>query len=430
MIRLQPYVAAALVRHYGLRRSALSSGLFEDMQDPAYAAQIGAWHESLPADHRLSTEQLATLAAPDLLADVRILHGLDSLTHFLVLARCGANGHSCLLAGPQKDGELELKPASGPDAVSDMILLMLAASGDPSEPEMNVRLTHAELAALLAWIDLDHRAAFVARIAHEPRPESFTAEALAEYCQKEAGVPDPRWLLPFFAPLLGASIPATAQQAASALQALARRGLAEPRGAGFAWTLPGQFLSESFQRRFVLAAIDTAAAGPNGALGRHSACLLRSDQPLWFIDIPPDGEAALAGINILDARKILDTLFTPVAAAPELRKPQPPPAPAYAAAPPPGYATAPPAYPPAQPYAAHPSYAAPATPRPAPSSPPPVPGFAPQPAPYTAPRAAPQHPAQPQYPPQAPQAQNVCRNCRQPLPAGAVFCGLCGTRQS
>lgn len=421
MIRLQPYVAAALVRHYGLRRSALSSSLFEDMQDPAYAAQIGAWHESLPADHRLSTEQLATLAAPDLLADVRILHGLDSLTHFLLLARRGANDHSCLLAGPQKDGELELKPAGGPGEVSDMILLMLAANGDPVEPEMNVRLTHAELAALLAWIDLDHRASFVARIAHEPRPESFTAEALAEYCQKEAGVPDPRWLLPFFAPLLGASIPSTVPQAAAALQGLARRGLAEPRGAGFAWTLPGQFQSESFQRRTVLAAIDTAAAAPNGALGRHSACLLRSDQPLWFIDIPPEGEAALAGINILDARKILDTLFTPLATAPEWRRTPQPPAPAYAAAPPP------PGYAPAQPRAAHPSYAAPAPQRP---SPPPAPGFAPQAAPYASPPAAPQYPAQPLYPPQAPPVQNVCRNCRQPLPPGAAFCGICGTRQS
>lgn len=412
MIRLQPYVIGALVRHYGLRRSALSGGLFEDMQDPAYAAQVGAWHESLPAEHRLSTEPLATLAAPDLLADVRILRGLDSLTRFLLLARHGANGHSCLLAGPQKDGELELKPAAGPGEVADMILLMLAANGAPAEPEMNVRLTHAELAALLAWIDLDHRAFFVARIAHEPRPESFTAEALAEYCAKEAAIPDLRWLLPFFAPLLDrAAIPSAPQQAATALQGLTRRGLAEPRGAGFAWTLPGQFLSESFQRRTVLAAIDTAAAASGGALGRHSACLLRADQPFWLIDIPPDSDAALAGINILEARKILDALFTPLATAPGRRAPQPS-APAYAPPPPPSPAYAPAAplpFAPAQPYAAAP----------------PSPAAAPRPAAPPPPYAARQ-----QYAPPAPAAQNFCRNCRQPLPAGAVFCGFCGTRQS
>lgn len=421
MIRMQPYVIAALARHYGLRRSALSGGLFDEMHDPAYAAQIGAWHESLPAGHRLSREQLALLVAPDLLADVRVLHGLDSLTRFLLLARHGANGQTCLLAAPQKDGELELKPAGGTEEVSDMVLLMLAAAGEPAEPEMNVRLTHAELAALLACIDLDQRASFVARIAHEPRPEFFTAEALAEYCAKEAGVPDPRWLLAFFAPLLDRSaIPAAPPQAAAALQGLARRGLAEPRGTGWAWTLPGQFLSETFQRRTVLAAVDTAAAAPGGALGRHSACLLRSDLPLWFIDIPPDGEATLAGVTILDARKVLDALLTPLAAAPEWRMPQQPPAPAYAAPPPPQPA-----------YAAPPQHAAPYAPqRPAPAAPPPAPGYAPQAAPYGGPPPVPPYSTQPPYPPAAPPVQNFCRNCRQPLPAGAAFCGLCGARQS
>lgn len=419
MIRMQPYVIAALVRHYGLRRSALSGGLFDEMHDPAYAAQIGAWHESLPPDHRLPREHLAVLAAPDLLADVRIVHGIEKLTRFWLLARHG-NGQGCLLAAPQKEGELELKPAGGAEDVSDMVLLMLAAAGEPAEPEMNVRLTHAELAALVAWIDLDQRASFVARIAHEPRPESFSAETLAEYCAREAGVPDPRWLLAFFAPLLDrSSIPATAPQAAAALQGLARRGLAEPRGAGWAWTLPGQFLSETFQRRAVLAAIDTATAAPGGALGRHSACLLRSDQPLWLVDIPPDGEATLAGISLLDARKVLDALFTPLATAPEWRAQQ---TPAYAAAPPPQPAYA------AQPYAA--PYAPQAAPRPAPPPPPPLPGYAPQAAPYGGPQPSPPYSAQPQYPPAAPPVQNLCRNCRQPLPPGAAFCGLCGARQS
>ena len=429
MIRMQPYVIAALVRHYGLRRSALSGGLFDEMHDPAYAAQIGAWHESLPADHRLTHEQLALVAAPDLLADVRILHGTERLTRFWLLARQG-NGGGCLLAAPQRDGELELKPASGVEDVSDMVLLMLAAAGEPAEPEMNVRLSHAELAALAAWIDLDQRASFVARIAHEPRPESYSAETLAEYCAKESGVPDPRWLLAFFAPLLDrSSIPATAPQAAAALQGLARRGLAEPRGAEWAWTLPGQFLSETFQRRAVLAAVDTAAAAPSGALGRHSACLLRSDQPLWLVDIPPDGEATLAGISILDARKVLDALFTPPATAPEWRAAQQVPAPAYAPAPPPVAAPPPqPAYAASPPYPAQ--YASPAAPRPAPPAPPPVPGYAPQAAPYGSPQRAPQYSAQPPYPPAAPPAQNYCRNCRQPLPPGAAFCGLCGARQS
>lgn len=412
MIRLQPYVIAALVRHHRLRRPLLSSGLFEEVRDPAYAAQVAAWHESLPPAQRLSLEQLATLAAPDLLADVRILHGLDRLTRFLLLARLAANGPSFLLAAPQKDGELEIKPAASLDQVSDSVLLLLASPSDPAEPQLNVRLTHAELAALLAWIDLDARASFLARLAHQPRPESFPPLALAEYCAKEADVADPRWLLPFFAPLLHRSaIPATEPQAAAAMQGLTRRGLAQPRDAAFTFTLPGQFLSESFQRRAVLASIDTAAATPHGALGRHSVCLLRADEPLWLIDLPPDADAAVAGIRILDARTILDTLFTPLAAAPEWRTPQPSPAPAVA--PPYAAAPAPVAAPPSSP--ARPTDAAPATPH---LQSPPAPPQAP---PYAAP---------PHRPPQAAPAAPLCRHCRQPLLPGAAFCGFCGTRQS
>jgi hypothetical protein len=108
-------VIAALARHYGLRRSALSSALFDEVKDAAYAAQVGAWYESLPATNRLGQQHLA---------------------------------------------------------------------------------------ALLAWTDLEARATFVSLIAHQPRPEVFQAQDIAEYCSRESNVPDPRWLLPFLAPLL------------------------------------------------------------------------------------------------------------------------------------------------------------------------------------------------------------------------------------
>jgi len=314
MIRMQPYVIAALARHYGLRRSALSSALFDEVEDAAYAAQVGAWYESLAANNRLGQQHLA---------------------------------------------------------------------------------------ALLAWTDLEARATFVSLIAHQPRPEVFQAQDIADYCSRESNVPDPRWLLPFLAPLLDpAAITAAAQQTATVLQGLARRGLVEPRGAGWVWTLPGQFLSESFQRRTVTVAVDTAAAGPDGTLGRHACCLLRSDQPLWFMDIPPDGEVTLAGVSILDARKVLDTVLTPAEKAPAWPPPRPQPV-QYPAVSPPVYAPAPEhAAPSPSAYAQTPQYATP-----------PV-----QPVAAPAPRVG----AQP---------MKYCPNCGQALPANAVFCGYCGARQ-
>jgi len=176
MIRMQPYVIAALARHYGLRRSALSSALFDEVEDAAYAAQVGAWYESLAANNRLGQQHLAALVAPDLLADVRILHGRERLTRFLLLAQPGTSCGACVLAGLQTDGELELRPVEGVEAVSDSILLMLAGDSEPAEPEMNVRLSHADLAGLLAWTDREARATFVSLIAHrDPKTSSKSA---------------------------------------------------------------------------------------------------------------------------------------------------------------------------------------------------------------------------------------------------------------
>lgn len=401
MIRLQTYVIAALVRHNGLRRSALSAALFEDIEDPAYSAQVAAWHDALPADRQLSRAALELLAAPDLLADVRILHGAERLTRFWVLARTGG---SCLLAAPAGNQMLDLQPVSGTAEAADSILSLLAAAGEPAEPQLHVRLAHGELAALAAAVDLDARASFLARMAHQPVPETFAAADLADYCAREGSSGDPRWLLPLLAPALAAgSVPDGEASASAALEGLARRGLIERRDGGWAWTLPGRFLSVSWQRRTVAACIQTAAAAPNGTLGRHSACLLRSDEPLWAIDIPPDAEAAIAGATLLDARCILDTLLTPVAAAPAW-PPAPAPQPAWAAPPPP------PA-PPASPGAAFPPSA-------------PTPAVAPQAAaapPYAAPV-----PSAP--PPAAPPPVRYCRHCGQPLTPEAAYCGYCGAR--
>jgi hypothetical protein len=135
------------------------------------------------------------------------------------------SGGACVLAGLQTDGEPELRPVKGVEAVSDSLLLMLAADSEPSEPERHVRLSHAELAALLARTDPEARATFVSLIAHQPRPEVFPAHDIAESGSRESNAQDPRWLLPFLAPLLDpAAITAAAQQTATVLQGPAPRG--------------------------------------------------------------------------------------------------------------------------------------------------------------------------------------------------------------
>lgn len=111
--------------------------------------------------------------------------------------------------------------------------------------------------------------------------------------------------------------------------------------------------------------------------------------------------------------------FCPHCGAPNPAMPYTPPAGQYA---PPPYA--PPGQPPYPPGAyGQPPYAPPAAPYAPPYAP-----YAPAASEASVPPAAPEEQAEPVPPPVAPAAKN-CVNCGAELPAEAVFCGKCGTKQ-
>ena len=391
MITLQRHVIGALVRHFQLTPGALGAPFYGPLPDAGYAAQVAQWYESLPPASRLSPEAFAVLAAPDLVSDVRVFQGRGSLTRTWAMARLGEKPGPFLLAAPQgENGDLKIEVLDSSDAFSDTLLTWLIGGSEPSEPELNVRLTQPECAILLALADLYSRDAFSSYIAHRPVEDRYSQELIARAYHEAVTVDDPRWLLSFALPLLDDGMAHLDGGAvAQALQGLHRRGLIEPAGQDWKFTIPGEYVALSFHRRTVTVAVDTIAADVDGRLGTHAALLLRSDEPLWFINLPVEGEAALTGISLQAARDILDALFTPLAKAPLQR----PPAPQTAAAPPPPPGPpAPPPYSaaPAPPYAAQPPYAG---------------------APYAAPPAG-----------------GVCPACGQPVVAGAVFCGNCGAR--
>lgn len=384
MIRLQNYVIGALVKYYAVERTALGAAFIEEPADMQYAAQVAAWYASLAPEQRLPIEALRVLAAPDLLADIRVLRGRDSLTRTCYLAKLRATGPEGLLVAPQQDGSLDIQRVASDDAVTDTMLAWLAAGGEPGEPLWRVSLTRRELAVLLAWLDLDAQAAWSAMLSHQPRAESFSAEQILAAAQRANSVPDPRWIAPFLMPLLGEdAVAGDLPTVTTALHGLQQKGLAASEGSAWKWSLAGAYVSESFQRRAVTMALDTLAAAPDGRIGRHAACLIRCDEPLWLLDLPFEGEATLAGVSLLEARQVLEALLTPAGRAPALA---------------------------AQDLAAQQA-----------------PGIAPAPQPpYPPPQAV---PLTPTAWPAAQQAQfRICPGCRQSLPPHARFCGFCGTK--
>jgi hypothetical protein len=275
---------------------------------------------------------VAALAAPALVADVRVFQGRDSLIR--TWAVTGASGPLVLAALAEDGRTLRLERLATRDEYVDTLVAWLIAAGEPARPELRVELAQAEFAALLALVDLRSRATFTSYITHRPVEQAFAQEFVLKAFTEAVTVNDPRWLLSFAKPLLDDV--ATQPDAAAvgrALGGLSTRGLIERAGTDWKFTVPGEFLAESLHRRAVTIGVDTAAADAAGQLGTHAGLIVRSDEPLWFADIPGGANVTLCGISAQTARDVLDMFVTPVGPAPIAKPPAPvpPPQPVYVA---------------------------------------------------------------------------------------------------
>jgi len=328
MITMHRQMLGALVRHFNLPQGLLGAAFMDQPADPGYAAQVAQWHSALPEAEKIPLSALKVLAEPALVADVRAFLRRETLIR--TWAVCGAAGECPLVlaAASGEDGEqLKLNWRQTREEFADTLLVWLIEAGEPSEPEMKVELSQAEFAVLLALCDLHSRAAYSAYIAHTPVAASYPVAFLQQAFQEAVAVDDPRWLLSFATPLLDEEASKlTADQVGQTVDRLVRRGLIQREGAEIRWTVPGEYLAESFHRRKVTVAIDTAASDRDGLLGTHAGLLLRSDQPLWYADIAGGGPAAVTGVSVQAARDILDAFLTPVGPPPVKRQaPEPPP---------------------------------------------------------------------------------------------------------
>ncbi|MCW5966702.1 MAG: zinc ribbon domain-containing protein [Bryobacterales bacterium] len=401
MMTFDRHVIGALVRHQQLAPGALGAPFYDVPPDPAYVQQVAQWHQAQPADAKLSPQALAVLATPDLVADIRSLTGRDSMLHTWALARADCQPGPILLMAPkgEEGKQLEIQLAPSREVLADTMLLWLVGAGAPSEPEMHVQMSHAELAVLFAFIDLYSRAKFSAFMAHRTQESSFDHRYITQAYQEGVNSQDPRWLLGLALPLLDeAARRLDGNGVWQCIHTLAQRRLLEAAGQEWKLTLPGEYLAESLHRRTVSVTIDTAAADGQGGLGTHAAMLIRADDPLWLIDLPPGGTAAVCGVSVQAARQVLDAVLTPAGRAPASRAAQPPQPPQAVAPHPatphhagtlPGYGAQHQGGYPAQPGMAHPPVAA---------------------------------------PPARPHAAAVCPVCRQQIAPGTVFCGNCGAR--
>jgi hypothetical protein len=306
-IMLQRPAARKLVKALGLPVNVLGSA-FLGTAEPADAA-VSTPEEPIPA------EVLATLAAPALEAELRVIFGRKSLVRSWALASGAADDAAWLLAG-YDDGvdSYTLRVLTDRGELLDTLVTWIEGNAGLWVPEMKFALPVAELAVWLAVVDLYSRAHYSAYLTHEAVGDRLWAEHIVRVYQDAATVEDPRWLLPFARPLLPKSACALSpDEVHSAAAALVRRGLLrkEEDSEGFSFSEPGLLLAESWHRRSCLIALKVAGADRDGKVGSHGGLFIRCDEPLWYCDIGADGNAVVCGADMLLTRRLLESLLTP-----------------------------------------------------------------------------------------------------------------------
>jgi hypothetical protein len=305
----------ALVRHLGLTLGSLGSALIEFNQDPGYNAAIAQWYESLPPGHRIPREVMAALAAPTVVAEIRVLFQKSSLVRtWAMTGGLAADSPWVLVAHHESQDEYEVQQVADRETLVNTLFGYLESGVPVWEAQMRFKLPAAEFAVLLALADLYSRGQYASLITHTLAPAVYSYAEVQQAYQNATQFPDLRYLFPF----AGVLLPDAARQLAPAdVQALAgqlvQHGLLKADGAGVTWTEAGRFLAESLHRRTCALLIDAAGATKDGMVGSQGSLFIRSDQPLWYIDIDRGAaaDAVLAGVTADQARSLLDEILKP-----------------------------------------------------------------------------------------------------------------------
>lgn len=314
MMTLQRPLVGALVRHLHLPVGAFGSAFVEMPEDSGYLRSVAGWWNSLRPADQTPRHVLATLAAPALVVDMRVMFGQESWIRSWALAGgASADAPWILAALRQETDEYQIRTLSSREEILGTLLRWIEGHAGLFVPEMKVKLAASELAVLMAVVDLYSRARYSAYINHGALSDRLPVEHVVRGYQEATTIADPRWLLSFADPFLpvfarGLEPDAIRQAVAS----LARRGLLQQAASSgeVSLTDPGRFLAESWHRRVCLVALDVAGADEEGNLGTHAGMFIRSDEPLWYCDIGSDGDATVMGADIDLTRRLLEALLT------------------------------------------------------------------------------------------------------------------------
>ncbi|HPH95527.1 MAG TPA: FHA domain-containing protein [Anaerolineaceae bacterium] len=318
-IHLPKAILSPLVQRFSLPVSPLGRFFIPDTSGTNLLGMAASWFDGkTPEEQGRIQLYLKTLAAPPCIAQIHFLRDHNRLVKTYAMPHQTLAESQWILAG-RDDLAKEFLVNSVPSSAS--LCHSMLANLEPDIPvwegQLTIKMALPDWIVLCGLADLYSRIHYAAWLEHRPVDEEF---ALADICRSvDDGLTyqDPRWLLPFFLPLMPVKIDRLSPELIrTSLQNLVGLGLLADltRRDTVHLSEAGLLLVSSLHERTSAVAFHLTSQNADQSLQNLMEFFVRSRRLLWFMDIFGEGdEVKVSLISLETAEKLLGELLNPAA---------------------------------------------------------------------------------------------------------------------
>jgi len=312
---------APLFNKFGFVRGELSGflGIPETWNEQAMSGALAWWEKLSPDDRMIMQAALATLAGPQLIADISMISGShEQLVTRLIMDSRKPTDPVYLIGEDTVKKQFKIQRLLHRDLAINTLILQLAGT-DPvlSDSVLKFDLTRNDFYVLAALIDLQRRLRYYSLMDHLPVPTTFTFSELEKSVSDGYTNADIRWLLPFVLstiPKKHQPLPKDAIQlsATKLIELKMIQTTADPDK--YTWSEPGRVLAESLSRPKNCLGLLITGALEDGNLAMQSVLIAHGEGQLWLADLSgPNGSSAfISTVTFEDVRSVLEGLLKPL----------------------------------------------------------------------------------------------------------------------
>jgi hypothetical protein len=279
--------------------------------DPAAANQW--WRTQKPDDQLALHQILAGVSSPTQVSAMAILREEAKLVETTLIQQSIRAGDPCFLLGEDAAGaNFKARMLPSADTMAATILMYLDAGLEPGIADFKFEVSLNEFTVLLATLDLYKRAFAQSLMEHEDFKPDMKVTDVQKSLEDGLQYPDPRWLVPFVAPIMPVRPQLDWNGIWQAIYSLANRGLVKisQDKTTIILTEPGELMATEVRRRMTMVRIASLGYTPDGRPGSQTFLFMRGESLVWYIDIGINS-VVVAAIDLDKASELLKEVFKP-----------------------------------------------------------------------------------------------------------------------